>query len=317
MFIIFKVLKSSILDLKDRKPDATDITQTWQQEKEALDAHWSQLVDQRGNEIAASWKDHLDQREEDFEKMEEELRTEIERLSDSLQNSQVPQNTQSTLPVDGSIVTEITSDTLSKMQEMMQNQEMEIMSLKEQLAIRSAEYAQLAAKVDPYRQMPSLGSVQSQDSEKVPRNELDLALYMLHQRDMRLEEMTLELISLLEERDTLQLRLSSAIRQNEDHRTQEQPEESSGDLSKVSTPEKSGVPKERAAISQESGAAGTSERVPEKVLQTKISELNSLNHGRDKRWLEEREERYHQMEMIQRDVAKMPSEAAARIVGTF
>ena len=259
----------------------------------------------------------MDNREAEFDKMEEELRTEIDRLTADIQNSQIPQDSGSALPAEGLVVSELSPDTLSKMQEMMQNQEMEIMSLKEQLAIRSAEYAQLAAKVDPYRQMPSLGSIQSQDSERVPRNELDLALYMLHQRDMRLEEMTLELISLLEERDTLQLRLSSAIRQNEDHRMQEQPEESSSDVSKISTPEKSGIPKDKSVVSQEPGAASTSnlEGVPEKVLQTKLSELNSLNHGRDKRWMEEREERYHQMEMIQRDVAKMPSEAAARIVG--
>lgn len=49
-------------------------------------------------------------------------------------------------------------------------------------------------------------------------NELDLALYMLHQRDMRCDELTLELMQLLEERDTLQLRLSNAIRVNEEMR---------------------------------------------------------------------------------------------------
>lgn len=48
--------------------------------------------------------------------------------------------------------------------------------------------------------------------------ELDLALYMLHQRDVRCEELTHELMQLLEERDTLQLRLSNAIRVNEDLR---------------------------------------------------------------------------------------------------
>ncbi|KAI4495543.1 hypothetical protein M0802_008555 [Mischocyttarus mexicanus] len=49
-------------------------------------------------------------------------------------------------------------------------------------------------------------------------NELDLALYMLHQRDVRCEELTHELMQLLEERDTLQLRLSNAIRINEELR---------------------------------------------------------------------------------------------------
>ena len=48
------------------------------------------------------------------------------------------------------------------------------------------------------------------------KSELDLALYMLHQRDVRCDELMLELTNLLQERDTLQLRLSDALRVNED-----------------------------------------------------------------------------------------------------
>ncbi|XP_075211581.1 uncharacterized protein LOC142318877 isoform X2 [Lycorma delicatula] len=47
---------------------------------------------------------------------------------------------------------------------------------------------------------------------------LDEALYTVHLRDLRCEELTLELMQLLEERDTLQLRLSTAIRLNEELR---------------------------------------------------------------------------------------------------
>ena len=54
----------------------------------------------------------------------------------------------------------------------------------------------------------------------VAKAELDLAMYMLHQRDMRCEEMTLELVNLLEERDTLQLKLSNTLRQVEAIRAQ-------------------------------------------------------------------------------------------------
>lgn len=63
-----------------------------------------------------------------------------------------------------------------------------------------------------------------ESSQNVPNvrepksNELDIALYMLHQRDVRCEELTHELMQLLEERDTLQLRLSNAIRLNEEIR---------------------------------------------------------------------------------------------------
>lgn len=41
---------------------------------------------------------------------------------------------------------------------------------------------------------------------------------MLHQRDVRCEELTVELTQLLEERDTLQLRLSNVIREKEELR---------------------------------------------------------------------------------------------------
>lgn len=41
---------------------------------------------------------------------------------------------------------------------------------------------------------------------------------MLHQRDVRCEELTVELTQLLEERDTLQLRLSNALREKEEYK---------------------------------------------------------------------------------------------------
>jgi len=61
-------------------------------------------------------------------------------------------------------------------------------------------------------------TVQTAENKEITSRELDLALYMLHQRDVRCEELTHELMQLLEERDTLQLRLSNAIRINEELR---------------------------------------------------------------------------------------------------
>lgn len=123
---------------------------------------------------------------------------------------------------------------IQKMQAALESQEMEIVTLKEQLAIRSAEYARLAAQYDPFKLQNTLShsgmntvtsgptndaqgrrSANASDATLVPKSELDLALYMLHQRDMRCEEMTVELVSLLEERDTLQLKLSNTLRQVE------------------------------------------------------------------------------------------------------
>jgi hypothetical protein len=187
------------------------------------------------------------------------------------------------------------------MKSIMESQEVEIVSLKEQLAIRSAEYAALSAKVDPYHQMStsmSVSPVPQTDSDRVPRSELDLALYMLHQREMRLEEMTLELVRLLEERDALQLRLSNAIRQMEDVKQKFNIEPESSDQS---TPEKS-PPVQNVADDQ---------------LKAKLSELNTVRHHKDKSFSDDREKRFMEnISLFQRDVANMPPEAAARIVSS-
>lgn len=254
---------------------------------ELINAQWSQMVEQRGNEVANSWKHHLESREAEFAEIEAGLKKQIEtKKADAAISGDSDSKVES-------------SDTLIKMKSIMESQEVEIVSLKEQLAIRSAEYASLSARVDPYHQMSSpmsVSPVPSFDADKVPRSELDLALYMLHQRDMRLEEITMELVRLLEERDTLQLRLSNAIRQNEDIKKKHNVEVA--ESSDQSTPEKLPVPNEG-----------------DDNLKAKLLELNSIRHLRDRDIAEDREKRFlDQFSMIQRDVANIPSEAAARIV---
>lgn len=247
-----------------------------------LNAQWSQVVEQRGNEVANSWKHHMEMREAEFIEIEANLRSQLEQLSSA--NEPATNN----------------NEALLKMRSIMESQEVEIVSLKEQLAIRSAEYAALSAKVDPYHQMSSsmnVSQLSSTDSDKVPRSELDLALYMLHQRDMRLEEMTMELVRLLEERDQLQLRLSNAIRQIEEIKKKVNLE--TADSSDQSTPEKSPP----VVI------------VEDDQLKAKLSELNTIRHTRDKVFADESEQRFMEhMSMFQRDVANIPPEAAARIV---
>lgn len=211
---------------------------------------------------------------------------------------------------------------IQQMKEALEAQELEIVTLKEQLAIRSAEYARLAAQVDPFAVKHAMNMVTSEprpsvdNGDKVPRSELELALYMIYQRDMRCEELELELRNLLEERDALQLRLSNALRLQEEFKRKfnapaGEASGDSSDLSKTTTPEKS-----LQQIVQESGiSAVTASTVPEE-LTTKLSELHSIGHAKDKRLQEEREERHRQLTLIQRDLANMPLEAAARITGS-
>lgn len=230
----------------------------------ALNAQWGAIVEQKCGEIAKMWREHLEQREAEFKLTESRLREELAAQRQAQSHDQGTQHgvsaetTATSTP--GSVSTtqsgtssgaaskdgtplrhriineeqEADADAIiEKMQAALESQEMEIVTLKEQLAIRSAEYARLAAQYDPFKlQNTSSHSGLSggvvvaaeqrrgvapsgNDASLVPKSELDFALYMLHQRDMRCEEMTLELVSLLEERDTLQLKLSNTLRQVE------------------------------------------------------------------------------------------------------
>jgi len=216
------------------------------------------------------------------------------------------------------------NELISKMQEALENQEMEIVTLKEQLAIRSAEYARIVSQVDPFGQMSQTSSMMTMDLkakksseslESTPpghKSELDLALYMLHQRDMRCEELTEELIHLLGERDTLQLKLSNSIRQNEDIRlkTGYIDASSENDSANVS-PEK--PPSNRSSVSLPSDAAEVQQNTVN--LNAKLSQLHNVSHSRDKTLREEREQRQRQMAFLQRDVATLPPEAVAELIG--
>ncbi|XP_055914978.1 protein lava lamp [Eupeodes corollae] len=288
-------------------------------ETSLTNAQWEGVVEQRCAEIAEMWRAHLDNREKEFNEIENKLKKELEALKtgqpsipdesnvrgDDNENSSASSSKDSTPD----------PEVIQKMQQALENQEVEIVTLKEQLAIRSAEYARLAAQFDPYKMQSTMShsSGFSSDGQRptpvapnasqVPKSELDLALYMLHQRDMRCEELTLELVHLLEERDTLQLKLSNTLRQMEAIRSQSGSEPSQGDFSSpTESPEKPQLPP-------------TVPAQPESdELNQKLSQLHSVSHS--KRFQEERDMRQRQMEQIQQDVAKMPSEALSELVGS-
>lgn len=183
-------------------------------------------------ELENKWKQYVLDRETHFNATITTLEQEINNLKQQL-NEKISSIDKPSTGEEPNVNSEI----LKNMQVALENQELEIVTLKEQLAIRCAEYARLASQVDPFAQLSSSSSLtakiskpnserkisasesiasSSDASDVVPRGELDLALYMLHQRDMRCEELTFELMNLLEERDTLQLKLSNSIRQLEE-----------------------------------------------------------------------------------------------------
>uniref|UniRef100_A0A1B0G1H1 Uncharacterized protein n=1 Tax=Glossina morsitans morsitans TaxID=37546 RepID=A0A1B0G1H1_GLOMM len=313
----------------------------------ALNAHWQTIVDQSCGEIAKMWQDHLAQRERDFKVAEARLQEEIASLKNN-QNTELPvgtsaqvlsaETTTTSTPASESttvsgtssedasknvspvrIITEEndtnTDAIIEKMQAALESQELEIVTLKEQLAIRSAEYARLAAQYDPFKLQSSTPEMKRNiaDVAMVPKSELDLALYMLHQRDMRCEEMTLELVSLLEERDTLQLKLSNTLRQVETIKSQSNIHNEASSAT-IGSPANSAMNDNLGNTSMSSSPSITC--VDDVELNQKLSQLQTVKHSKDKVIREEREQRIRQMEKIQQDVAKMPSAAVSEIIGT-
>lgn len=115
----------------------------------------------------------------------------------------------------------------SEAQAALENQELEIVTLKDDIANLELLLRSSTSKIQKHVSFSSDTKQDKEESETegglnrelldaVPRAELDLALYMLHQRDVRCEELTMELTQLLEERDTLQLRLSDSLRVSEE-----------------------------------------------------------------------------------------------------
>lgn len=114
----------------------------------------------------------------------------------------------------------------SELQAALENQELEIVTLKDEIDNLQAMLTASANKIQKHVSFAADTKLAGNDErvelmnkellDVVPKPELDLALYMLHQRDVRCEELTMELTQLLEERDTLQLRLSDSLRFSED-----------------------------------------------------------------------------------------------------
>lgn len=233
-------LKNTISQLNDARSNMPheDVTVQWQQQLHdkdnehqaainSMNLQWQQVVDEKCAELADSWRQHVQVREDEFAAIENDLRTKISQFEAELSKSHSPTSDIQQLSKSSELSSTDSqqqstdldqSEMMKTMEKALEAQEIEIVSLKEQLAIRSAEYARIAASVDPYgMKRGSIASNERPPEEAAPKgNDLDLALYVLHQRDMRCEELTAEVIQLLEERDTLQLKLSNAIRKFEE-----------------------------------------------------------------------------------------------------
>ncbi|XP_016980114.1 protein lava lamp [Drosophila rhopaloa] len=273
----------------------------------AINQQWEQLVEQKCGEVASIWQEHLAQREAAFKAQLEEIGQQREQARVHQPSTQQPG--------------EASEDMMQKMQKALETQEMEIVTLKEQLAIRSAEYARLAAQYDPFRLQnrggsggnpsPSAGAASAGGPPPLTANEplpeyvlkadLDYALMMLHQRDMRVEEMILELVQLLEERDHLQLKLSDTLRQLETERSRVSDEPVCATAS--SSAASGSSPSKTSSAGSSSELLGTTTSATSDLKQ-KLAELQTVKHSKDKAIVDEREQRLQQMIQLQKDMAK-------------
>ncbi|XP_041973511.1 golgin subfamily A member 4-like isoform X2 [Aricia agestis] len=214
-------------------------------------------------------------------------------------------------------------------QMVLESQEIEIVTLKDEVASLNEMLRSASNKIEKHvtfasNTKPEDGSDSQLDKEllnAVPKAELDLALYLLHQRDVRCEELTMELTQLLEERDTLQLRLSDSLRSYEELRSQMHASniDVAGNISTESVSELPGP-----SSSEKYGASGQFVETHRHAsrsssisdpdggkpnLQAKLSELRGVRHSRDVRFRNESEQRQLDMRLMHRDVANLPPEA--------
>ncbi|KAK4887323.1 hypothetical protein RN001_003594 [Aquatica leii] len=212
-----------------------------------------------------------------------------------------------------------------------EDQVLKIESLKQELFGKSKDYDSLIAELDlrkpsseqrqTYqinRQAESSRVESAEDDniiEPITHAELDLALYMLHQRDVRCEELTVELMQLLEERDTLQLKLSNAIREKEELKRKYLPDLMSESISEEMSKSTNVTPVKQTVTTS---GIDTGESSEGDLLTNKLSELKSVGYQKDKTRVDERDQRrLLQMSLMQqhREIASMlPPEAAARLV---
>nr|XP_023025146.1 protein lava lamp-like isoform X2 [Leptinotarsa decemlineata] len=228
---------------------------------------------------------------------------------------------------------------LSEMRGIIEQQVIKIEQLKEELFQKCNDYDSLIAEMDINRktitQQPTLNenpgtstattrSIAEEDlSDPVSRAELDLALYMLHQRDVRCEELMVELALILEERDTLQLRLSNALRENEETRRKIAKGELTGteetSSSNLDPTTLQSIPSAASLKDSDLELSSEVQEIPSNQdLANKLLELKRVGYKKDKTFVDEQQlRRYQQMSIMQQHIneaSKLPPEAQAKLV---
>ncbi|CAG9563570.1 unnamed protein product [Danaus chrysippus] len=271
----------------------------------------------------------LHERTESYDKINKDLEAEKNSLAEALNEKIIECTNLSKQIVDLNKVIEEYANKAAETQIVLESQEIEIVTLKSELSDLNDAFRSARNKIEKHVTFAS-DTKQGQEADipekdlldSVPRAELDLALYMLHQRDVRCEELTMELTQLLEERDTLQLRLSDSIRSYEELKSRygssaldasvSSSHDSVAELpSFTMEKERQFVDTHRAQSSRSSSFSDPDGEKPK--LQAKLSELRTVRHSRDVRLRQDSEHRQLDMRLLQRDVASLPPEAVERL----
>ncbi|XP_076231576.1 uncharacterized protein LOC143177513 isoform X2 [Calliopsis andreniformis] len=283
-------------------------------------------------------KAKLDQKEEEFVRVNTDLTEKERRLAElsitkdtELHNLKVQIHEKEVRIEELLALSDEEEKQLAELKNTLEARETEINSLKKILEDKAKEYELIQNVLKKDVPVVDISTTQSSDAgdeiKTSTSQELDLALYMLHQRDVRCEELTHELMQLIEERDTLQLRLSNAIRVNEDLRKMVGVKESGNPDSTLKNEDASSTMEplvEHPSPSKSEGpveiakeALDTPIEEDKETLALKLSQLHSVNHAKDVRLKDERELRHtQQMSLLaHKDVlSTLPPEAAARLV---
>ncbi|XP_017877078.1 golgin subfamily B member 1-like isoform X2 [Ceratina calcarata] len=283
--------------------------------------------------INQSTKNELHQRNEELNRVESEL-IEKERILNEwsitkdveLKNLQIQIQEKEARIEELSMLSNQEEKQLAELKNTLEARETEINSLKSLLEEKVSEYQLIQSVLKKEVADPSMAQsaeASSDESKSSNSQELDLALYMLHQRDVRCEELTHELMQLLEERDTLQLRLSNAIRVNEELRKAGGSSDSPKKEATMSSDGGEPVVEQPSPSKSEGPVEIAKEAINDPIgedkerLALKLSQLHTMSHAKDVRLRDERELRHtQQMSLLaHKDVlSTLPPEAAARLV---
>ncbi|XP_045492526.1 protein lava lamp-like [Colias croceus] len=274
----------------------------------------------------------MHENDEHYEKMRQGLEEEKGMIAEAL-NAKIVECTNLNKQInDLNKILEEYANKAAETQLVLESQEIEIVTLKDEIesmknALRSAsnkieKHVTFASGTKEHTGNVSESTLNKELLDAVPRAELDLALYMLHQRDVRCEELTMELTQLLEERDTLQLRLSDSLRSYEELKARygsvgldvstSSSQDTVSELPSFSIEKESHfVDTHRAHSSRSSSISEMDGEKPK--LQAKLSELRSVKHSRDVRLRHDSEQRQLGMRLLSRDVANLPPEAVEQL----